>query len=149
MIAQMLRERDEPDDAGKAGTAGSTADDGVWDPWHEAPVPRLDMSLLPDVVRKAAEISAEVSGADVDAFAIGYLVGLTACGNARLQITPKQHATDWSVPLLWPPPASMKSEVIKKARALAASLDAKERERYNVEVSIADIRVSSRIKGEK
>ena len=117
----------------------------VWDPWHEAPVPRLDMSLLPDVVRKAAEISAQVSGADVDAFAIGYLVGLTACGDARLQITPKQYATDWSVPLLlWvllvAPPSSMKSEVIKKARSLAASLDAQERERYDGAVAAAEHR---------
>ena len=91
-------------------------------------------------VRKAAATSARVSGADIDAFAIGYLVGLAACGDTRLRITPKQHARDWSVPLLlWvllvAPPSSMKSEVIKAARALAASLDMQERERYRRDVA--------------
>src|SRR4029077_18140438 len=91
--------------------------------------------------------SARVSGADIDAFAISYLVGLTACGDTRLRITPKQHATDWSVPLLlWvllvAPPSSMKTEVIKAARALAASLDMAERERYGRETAIAEIGVA-------
>jgi hypothetical protein len=85
-----------------------------------------------------------VSGADIDAFAIGYLVGLSACGDTRLRVTPKQHATDWSVPLLlWvllvAPPSSMKSEVIKAARAMAASLDMAERERHTREISFAEV----------
>ena len=66
--------------------------DEAWDPWHETPAPRLDMALLPEVVREAATISARVSGADIDAFAIGYLVGLSACADTRLRVTPKQHS---------------------------------------------------------
>ena len=99
--------------------------------------------------REAATISARVSGADIDAFAIGYLVGLSACGDTRLRITPKQHATDWSVPLLlWvllvAPPSSMKSEVIKAARAMAASLDMAERERHAREITMAEVGQRSR-----
>ena len=95
-------------------------------------------------MREAAATSARVSGADIDAFAIGYLVGLAACGDTRLRITPKQHARDWSVPLLlWvllvAPPSSMKSEVIKAARALPASLDMQERERHRRDVTAAEI----------
>ena len=122
---------------------GGSADE-AWNPWQETPAPRLDLTLLPEVIAKAATISAQVSGADIDAFAIGYLVGLAACGDTRLRITPKQHATDWSVPLLlWvllvAPPSSMKSEVIKAARALAASLDMAERERHAREITMAQV----------
>ena len=122
---------------------GGSADE-AWNPWQETPAPRLDLTLLPEVIAKAATISAQVSGADIDAFAIGYLVGLAACGDTRLRITPKQHATDWSVPLLlWvllvAPPSSMKSEVIKAARALAASLDMAERERHAREITMAEV----------
>jgi hypothetical protein len=106
-------EADEPDEPA-ASSQSKTAADEAWNPWRETLAPRLDHSLLPRVVREAAATSARVSGADIDAFAIGYLVGLAACGDTRLRITPKQHARDWSVPLLlWvllvAPPSSMKS----------------------------------------
>ena len=41
--------------------------------------------------------------------------------------------------LLVAPPSSMKSEVIKAARALAASLDMQERERYRRDVAAAEV----------
>jgi hypothetical protein len=137
---RSLGSGDEPDEP----AASKPAADEAWDPWRETLAPRLDHSLLPRVVREAAATSARVSGADADAFAIGYLVGLTACADTRLRITPKQRARDWSVPLLlWvllvAPPSSMKSEVIKTARALAASLDIQERERHGRDVAAAEV----------
>ena len=155
-IAQLLRERDEADD--EQGVPVQAAAQAIQAAHRRrgSPPPRRGirgarhrhrgstMSLLPHVVREAAATSARVSGADIDAFAIGYLVGLAACGDTRLRITPKQHARDWSVPLLlWvllvAPPSSMKSEVIKAARAMAASLDMQERERYRRDVAAAEI----------
>jgi hypothetical protein len=116
----------------------------AWNPWHETLAPRLDHSLLPAVIREAAASKARISGADIDAFAIGYLVGLAACTDARHCVTPKQHATDWAVPLvLWlllvAPPASMKTDVVKAARSLPASLDMAERERYRRDIEDAKI----------
>jgi hypothetical protein len=138
-----LLERDRGEAGVKAG-ASSAAD--AWDPWRETPAPRLDHALLPAAVREAAAISAQASGADIDAFAVAYLTGLAACCDTRLRITPKQHATDWSVPLLlWvmllAAPASMKSEIIKSARALPAGLDMEERERHQRDLATAEIGV--------
>ncbi len=146
-IYRCLHNSDQKKARAEAANGDTTAPptaDAVWDPWHETLAPRLDMTLLPDVVRQAAEISATVSGADLDAFAIGYLLGLAVCADTRLRINPKLFADDWSVPLLlWvllvAPPASMKSEVIKAARALAASLDAAERERHKREMAAAGV----------
>jgi hypothetical protein len=116
----------------------------AWDPWRQTPVPKLDHALLPDAVRNAAAASAEVSGADLDAFAIGYLVGLAACCDTRLRITPKQHARDWAVPLvLWSmlvaPPSSMKTAVFKAARDMAASLDMADRDQHRRDVEAAKL----------
>jgi hypothetical protein len=152
LLAQVVEARgasgeadETPVSSGTDSTTAATAAE-AWDPWGETLAPRLDHSLLPAVVREAAETSARVSGADKDAFAIGYLVGLAACADTRVRITPKQHARDWSVPLvLWvlliAPPASMKSEVIKAARAMPASLDGQERERHRGEIAAAKISV--------
>jgi hypothetical protein len=134
--------------AGTAGAPGATASTAstaeMWNPWRETLAPRLDHSLLPSVIREAAASKAKISGVDVDAMAIGYLTGLAACTDTRLCVTPKQHATDWAVPLvLWvllvAPPASMKTDVVKTARSLPASLDMAERERYRRDIEDAKI----------
>jgi hypothetical protein len=104
-VLKLLREP-KADDGAEAGAeagassagakASASSAEAAWDPWRETPAPRLDHALLPRVVREAAAISAQASGADIDAFAVAYLVGLASCCDTRLRITPKQHATDWS-----------------------------------------------------
>ena len=134
---------EKEDDDEPVASAQTMAGAGeAWDPWRETLAPRLDHSLLPQVVREAVVTSARVSAPMS-----------TPCH--RLSGRPRslrRHAAAGhaeatcarlvAAPALGPadsPPSSMKSEVIKAARALAAGLDIQERERHRRDVATVEL----------
>jgi hypothetical protein len=103
-IAQLLRERDEPDDGEEAGArasgakASSASASSVIEPvdlWGRFDPPRLPRGLLPNVIEEFALDRAVTTGADESGFAV---TALAVCAGAipdAIQLQPKRHDPKW------------------------------------------------------
>ena len=98
-----------------------------WNPWQNTGGASFPVEVLPDTVRDYVTARAMITGADVSAYTMAALTGISAALDHRTVLKPKQHDGYHIHPVLWTmlcgDPSMRKSAPIDDVRAILSRLD--------------------------